>query len=83
MEVPRLEVKLELQLLAYTTAAATLDPSSICDLHCSSWQHQILNLLSEASDPTHILTDTSWILNPLGHNGNSLFFFIIFLILFL
>ena len=26
MEVPRLEVKLELQLLAYTTATAMLDP---------------------------------------------------------
>ena len=32
MEVPRLGVKSELQLLAYTTATATLDPSRICDL---------------------------------------------------
>ena len=30
MEVPRLEVKLELQLLAYATAAVTLDSSPIC-----------------------------------------------------
>ena len=42
MEVPRLQVELELQLLAYATAAATPDPSHICDLDHSSWQHQIL-----------------------------------------
>ena len=35
MEVPRLGVELELPLLTYTTAAETLDPSCICDLHCS------------------------------------------------
>ena len=35
MEVPRLRVKYELQLLAYTTAAAMLDLSPICDLCCS------------------------------------------------
>ena len=33
MEVPRLGVESELQLPAYTTATATLDPSHICDLH--------------------------------------------------
>ena len=33
MEIPRLGVKLELKLLAYTTAIATQDPSHICDLH--------------------------------------------------
>ena len=31
MEVPRLEVKSELQLLAYTTATATPDLSHVCD----------------------------------------------------
>ena len=36
MEVPRLGVELELQLLAYTIATAMLDLSHICDLHCSS-----------------------------------------------
>ena len=36
MEVSRLEVKLELQLLAYTRATATPDPRLICDLHHSS-----------------------------------------------
>ena len=52
MEVPRLKVQLELelQLLAYATAAVTQDPSRVCDLHCSSWQSQILNPLSGAKD---------------------------------
>ena len=50
MEGPRLAVKLELQLLAYTTATATWDPSHICDLLLSSQQRQILNTLSEAKD---------------------------------
>ena len=61
MEVSRLGVKVVLQLLAYATAMP--DPSSTCDLHRSSWQHQILNPLSEAWDRTHTLTDTSQVLN--------------------
>ena len=69
MEVPRLVVESELQLLACTTA--TLDPSHVCDPHHSSWQHQILNPLSEASDQTPILMDTSQVPNPLSHNGNT------------
>ena len=40
MEVPRLGVELELQLLAYTTATATWDPSHIWDLHHSSRQQR-------------------------------------------
>ena len=47
-EVPRLGVKSELQLLAYTTATATRDPSHICDPHPSSQPCLILNPLSEA-----------------------------------
>ena len=35
------------------------DPSCICNLHCSSRQHQISNPLSEARDQTHVLMDTS------------------------
>ena len=62
VEVPRLGVKSELQLLAYTTATATRDPSCICDLHHSSWQHHILNPPNEARDRTFILMDTS----PIG-----------------
>ena len=50
MKVPRLGVKLELQLPTYTTATATWDLSHICDLHHSSWQYQILNPLSKARD---------------------------------
>ena len=59
MEVPRLGVELELQLLAYTRATATPDPSCVCSLRHSSQQHGILNPLSEARDQTSILVDTS------------------------
>ena len=61
MEVPRLEVKLELQLLANITATATWDLSCVCELHYSSQQGQILNPLSRARDRTHVFMDTSWI----------------------
>jgi len=61
MEVPRLGVKSELQLPAYTTATATPDPSRVCDLHHSSPHSRILNPLSEARDRTCILMDTSQI----------------------
>ena len=33
MEVPRLRVESELQLLVYATATAPPDPSRVCDLH--------------------------------------------------
>ena len=59
--VPRLGVTPEPQLLAYTTAIATGDPSFVCDIHHSSQQSWILNSLSEARDQTCILKDTSWI----------------------
>jgi len=60
MEVPRLGAELEPQLPAYViaTATATPDPSHICDLHCSLYQSQILNPLSEARNRTCLLTDT-------------------------
>ena len=87
-EVPRLGVESELQLLAYTTATAmqkqlmawatataTWPLSCFCDLCCSSWQCGILNPLSEAGNGTHILMDTSWVLNPLNHYGNYSFLF--------
>ena len=51
IEVPRLEVALELQLPpAYTTATATSDLTLICDLHHSLWQHWIFNPLNKARD---------------------------------
>ena len=55
LEVPRLGTELELQLLVYAIAMATLDPSH---LPCSLWQHRILNPLSEARDRTRILMDS-------------------------
>ena len=55
MEVPRLGVKLELQLLACATATAMQDLSCVYNLHHSSRQHWILNPLSEARDRTHNL----------------------------
>ena len=61
MEVSRLGVKSELQLLAHTTTRAILDPSCVCNLQYSSWQCWIPYTLSEARDRTRILMDTSWI----------------------
>ena len=63
MEFPRPGVQSELQPLAYTTATATLDPGRVCNLHCSSSQHQILNPLSKARDQTSRIV-SSWI--PVG-----------------
>ena len=54
-------IQSELQLLAYTKAIATRDPTHICDRHHSSWQGQIPDPLSKARNPTRILMDTSWI----------------------
>ena len=48
MEVLQPEVESELQLLACTTATATLELTHICGLHHSLQQCQILNPLSEA-----------------------------------
>ena len=61
MEVPRLEVKSELQLLACSTAIAMQDPSHIIDLHHSPWQRRILNPLTKARIEPVIFTDTSWV----------------------
>ena len=58
MELPRLGVKLELQLLAYATPTATPDPSCICNLHHSLQQCQSHNPLSQEKDQTCILVDT-------------------------
>ena len=50
MEVPRLGVEAELQLLAYTVATEMQDLSCVYDLHHGSRQHRILNPLSKARD---------------------------------
>ena len=70
-EVPRLGVKSELQLPAYTTTTATWDPSHICHLYHSSWRCRILNPLSKARNQTCILMDTSQVRYPLSHEENS------------
>ena len=61
MEVPRLGVELELQLLAYATVTAMPDLSYLCNRHHGSWQCQIPDPLSEAKDQTQILMDASQI----------------------
>ena len=61
MEVPRLGVEQEPQLPAYATAMAMPDPSWVCHLYYSSWQHWILNPLSKATDRTYILMDPNWV----------------------
>ena len=63
------------QARGWTRAAAaglhhshsTPNLSRICDPHHSWQQHRILNPLSKTS----ILVDTSQVLNPLSHSGNS------------
>ena len=70
VEVPRLGVKSELQLPAYTTTTEMPDPSHIYNLHHSSQQYCIPNPMSKARDWTCILMDTSCIQNPMSHNGN-------------
>ena len=59
MEVPRLGVKSELQLPAYTTVMAMLDLSRIFNLHHSSQHRQILNPLNQARDRTLVLMSPS------------------------
>ena len=75
MEVPRLGVKWELQLQAYTTATATQNLSCICNLSHNLGQHQILNPPEQGWDRTCVHMINSQVLNPLSHNGNSIFFF--------
>ena len=58
MEDPKIGVKSELQVQAYTTAMTTPDPSCICDLQHRLWQCQILNPLSKARDQNLIVSGT-------------------------
>ena len=60
MEVPRLGVQLELQLLTYTTATAMWDLQAASAAHTTAHrQHWILNPLSKARDRTCVRMDTS------------------------
>ena len=71
-EAPRVGVQSGLQLPTCTTATAKRDPSHIFDLRCNLKQRWILNPLTEARDQVCILMGTSWVLNLLNHNRNSL-----------
>ena len=66
----QLGVKSEIQLQAYTTAAAMQDPSHIY----SSQQSRITDPLSKARDKTRILMDTSQV-NHWATTGMPLFSF--------
>ena len=63
MEVPRLGIKLELQLLAYATATATRDPSMIY-----TTAHGLPDPLNDARDQTCVLMDASQIRFHEGHS---------------
>ena len=67
MKVPKLEVKSEMKLPAYTTTIATLDLSCLCNLYCSLLQCWIINPLATI-EPT-----SSWtlcqVLNLLSQMG--------------
>ena len=58
MEVPRLGVESELQLLAHATATAVWDPSHVCDLHHI---HSNAGFLTHSARPG-IEPESSWIL---------------------
>ena len=59
--VPRLGGQLGLHRWGQPTATAMHDPSRVCNLHHSSCQCQILNLLRKARDRTHHFMVTSQI----------------------
>ena len=71
MEVSRLGVKSELQLLAYARATAMPDPSRLFDLYHSSQQSRILNSLSKSQNQTRILMETSQVLSLLSHGATT------------
>ena len=59
MDVPKPGAESEPQLLAYTTATATQDPTLLCHLYHSAQQRLILHPLSEARDQPLLLMDAS------------------------
>ena len=77
MEVPRLGIESEIQLLAYTTATAMQDLSRVCNLHHSSLQCWILNPVSEARDKTCNLMVTSQIYFHWATMGTPILFFFV------
>ena len=78
MEVPRLGVQLELQLQAYATTTAMLDPSHIINLCHSLWQCQIPNpRVRPGMEPTSSRS-LCWVLNPPCHSRNPKVFLPLF-----
>ena len=71
MEVPRLGVEYDLQLLACTTATTMWDQSHVWNLQWSSEQCQILNRLSRARDWTHIFMNLSQVCDCWATIGTS------------
>ena len=71
MEIPRLGVEADLQMLACPTATAMPDLHRVFNLHHSSRQHWLLNPLSKARDQTCLLMDTSQMF-PLSRDGNAI-----------
>ena len=61
MEVPQARGPIGAVVATLATATEMPDPSLVWDLHHSSWQHRILNPLSESRDQTCDLMDTSQI----------------------
>ena len=79
VEVPRLAVKSEPQLLAYATATANAGSEPHLWLMLQLEQCWILNPLSKPRDQTYILMDTSRVLHPLSHKENACVCFLIVL----
>ena len=75
MEIPRLGMESEIQLLAHTTTRAMPDLRHTCNLHHGSWQCHIPDPTSEARDWTHILMDASRICFHCAMTGTSFFIF--------
>ena len=73
MEVPRLGVELELQLLAYSTGQFWTASATYTTAHSNAGY--LLNPLSKHKDWTSTFTDTSQVRNLLSHNRTSLVLF--------
>ena len=71
MEVPWREVKLELQLWPTPQPQPPEIQATFATYASPGNKYWILNPLSQARDQTHVLMDTSRVLNLLSHNGNS------------
>ena len=72
MEVPRLGGDSELPLVAYTTATQHQIQAASATYTEALGNAGSFNPLGRVRDQTSILMDTSWVRNPLSHNGNSL-----------